>query len=591
MSFTNRVDPVVFELIRNALGSIVDDMALTVVRTAYSNVVRDNMDFSTGFCDHLGRLVGQGLTIPIHLGSIPDAMEAMIERFGDGVAPGDVWIMNDPFSGGMHLPDIFVVKPIFTAASRLAGYAVTIAHHTDVGGRVAGGNASDSTEIFQEGLRLPPLHLYRRGEPNETLFRVIETNVRVPDKVLGDLRAQLAACFVGERRFLELVETYGLDTLEHYLSELLDYSERMARAEISRIPDGVYEFTDHIDDDGIEPQPIPIRVRLTVSGDSINADFAGTAAQVRGAINSTLSVTKSIVYATIRCLMPPELPNNGGFFRPITVTAPPGSLVNAVVPASVAARGLTAFRMGDTVFGALAQAVPERVFAAGEGGNTGISIGGYDRERKPFIYVEFLCGCWGGRATKDGVDGITNVFSDLSNNPVEVIEAEHPLLVEAYELIPDSGGAGKFRGGMGVRKRLRFTEQEATLQVRSDRRRFRPYGLDGGQPGAPTRDLLTRDGKTEEMLSKFTVWIHEGDVLDHFQAGGGGYGDPLERDPSAVLDDVVAGLVSLERASSDYGVIFDIAGEQLTVDFELTETERRERRQSVAGAPAKEGKS
>ena len=558
------VDPITFELVRNALTSIVDDMALTIVRTAYSNVVRDNMDFSTALCDRSGNLIAQGLTIPLHLGSVPDAMAAFFRTFGDDIAPGDVWIMNDPFSGGMHLPDVFVVKPIFSAGAVLCGFAVTIAHHTDVGGRVAGGNASDSTEIYQEGVRIPPLRLYRRGEPNETFHALFLTNVRVPEKVLGDLRAQLAACHIAERRLLELIDRFGGATLEQTFTELLDYAERMVRAEIARMPDGIYHFTDYIDNDGIEPAPIAIAVTLTIAGDTIDVDFTGSANQVKGAINSTFSVTKSMAYAAIRCVLPPEIPNNAGIFRAISVSAPPGTVVHAVLPAAVAARGLTAFRMGDALIGALAQALPERVFAAGEGGNSGISIGGYDSARRPFIYVEFVCGCWGARAGKDGVDGITNVFSDLSNNPVEMIEASFPLRIDAYELLPDSGGTGRYRGGMGIRRQITFLEEEAVLQVRSDRMDHQPYGLNGGHPGAPTRNQLFRDGASQPMPSKFTEWIHRGDTFDHRQAGGGGFGDPFTRDPAAVLTDVRNGLVSRERARGDYGVVIDT--ERWTVD-------------------------
>jgi N-methylhydantoinase B len=573
------IDPIEFELIQNALISIVDDMALTIVRTAYSNVVRDNMDFSTALCDRSGSLIAQGLTIPLHLGSVPDAMAAFLREFGDDIAAGDVWIMNDPFSGGMHLPDVFVVKPILSPGAELCGFAVTIAHHTDVGGRVAGGNASDSTEIYQEGVRIPPLRLYRRGAPNETFFKLFLTNVRVPDKVMGDLRAQLAACHIAERRLLELVAQYGGEQLDRYFAELLDYAERMARAEISRMPDGVYAFTDFIDNDGINPEPIVIKVTLTITGDTIHVDFTGTSPQAKGAINSTFSVTKSMAYAAIRCMLPAEIPNNAGIFRPITVEAPAGTVVHAVLPAAVAARGLTAFRMGDALMGALAQALPERIFAAGEGGNSGISIGGYDHQRRPFIYVEFVCGCWGARASKDGIDGLTNVFSDLSNNPVEMIEASYPLRIEAYELIPDSGGAGRFRGGMGIRKRLTFLEEEAVLQVRSDRMYHRPYGLDSGSPGAPTRNLLLRDGVELVMPSKFTEWIRRGDTFDHFQAGGGGFGDPFERDPQATLADVRGGLVSPECARSEYGVAIDI--ERGAVDVAETERLRGERRGTI----------
>ncbi|RMF91449.1 MAG: hydantoinase B/oxoprolinase family protein, partial [Nitrospinota bacterium] len=305
----SRVDPITLELIKNALQSIVDEMALTVVRTAHSGVIKDVMDFSTGFCTASGEMIAQGLTLPLHLGAIPDAMTAVLRKYGTNVAPGDIIIMNDPFDGGMHLPDIFMFKPLFYRGE-LIGFPAVVCHHTDVGGRVAGSNASDSTEIYQEGLRIPPLKLYEAGVPNETLFALIEKNVRVPVKVLGDLRAQLAACHIAEREYLRLVERYGVQELNRYLEELLNYTERLARAEIAAMPDGEYSFTDYIDNDGIDPDPILLQVRVTVHGDTMTVDFSGTSPQVKGAINSTFSFTKSAVYLSVRCIMDAHIPNN-----------------------------------------------------------------------------------------------------------------------------------------------------------------------------------------------------------------------------------------------------------------------------------------
>lgn len=563
------LDPIRFELIKNSLSAIVDEMALTVVRTAYSGCIKDVMDFSTAFCDARGEMVAQGLTLPVHLGSVPDAMGAILDAFRGDIRPGDVYALNDPFQGGMHLPDIFMVKPVFHDGD-LAGYAVTVCHHTDVGGRVAGSNASDSTEIYQEGLRIPPLKLYEEGRPNRTLFSMIERNVRVPVRVLGDLRAQLAACTIGERGFLALLLRYGRAELEQYMAELLDYSERMVRAAIARWPDGTYRFTDYIDEDGFGTGPLPIVVTLTVEGDAATVDFTGTSPQVKGAINSTFSFTKSAVYLSVRCLMDPTIPNNAGFFRPIRVIAPPGTLVNMVLPGACAARGLTGFRMMDTVMGALARVAPERVFAAGEGGNTGITIGGYDQDRRPFIFVEFISCCWGGRPDKDGVDGITNLANNLCNTPAEIVEVEHPLRVEAYSFRPDSGGAGKFRGGLGIVRELRFLEEEAILQVRSDRRRFRPYGLDGGEPGTPSMSFLVRDGIETPLDAKVTMTIQRGDGFRHLMPGGGGHGDPLERDPQRVREDVGNEKVSIEAARTAYGVVFRDG----QVDPEATAAER-----------------
>jgi N-methylhydantoinase B len=549
-------DPITFELIKNSFGSIVDEMALIIVRTAYSGVIKDVMDFSTALCDAEGRMIAQGLTIPLHLGSIPDAMVSVVAKYRGDVHPGDVFILNDPFSGGMHLPDIFVFRPIFFEGA-LRGFAATVCHHTDVGGRVAGSNASDSTEIYAEGLRIAPLKLYDRGRPNDTLFSLIETNVRVPVKVLGDFRAQLSACYVAEQRYLALLEKYGVGVVDRYTNELYDYSERLTRSEIAALPDGEYTFEDWIDEDGIDDRLIPLRVKVTVAGDELTCDFTGSSSQVRGAINATLSFTKAAVYGAIKYVLGADIPNNAGFFRPIHVKAPAGSILNAVLPAACAARGLTGLRTADLMFGVLAQITPARAMAASEGGPTGVSIGGYDANRQPFVFVEFISSAWGGRSHLDGIDGITTPISNNSNTPAEVSEAEYPIAIDQYEFAPDSGGPGKFRGGLGVQRSYRLLEEEATLQVRADRQRFRPFGLFGGKPGTPSKNVLRRNGEVTTLPAKFTMTMRRGDVLHHVQPGAGGLGDPFERDPERVLVDVQNEKVSLEGARRDYGVVVD----------------------------------
>ncbi len=328
-------DPIELELLKNSLESIVDEMALTVVRTAYSTNLKNSMDFSTGLCDPAGQLVAQGLCLPLHLGSLPDGMAAVLNRYGDRIEEGDVFILNDPYEGGTHLPDIYMYRPIFVEGT-LVGFAAAIAHHTDIGGRVAGGNACDSTEIYQEGLRIPPVKLYEAHRPVQALFDVIERNVRVPRNALGDLRAQLAACHIAQREIESLAVRMGVRELQEGFGELMDYAETLTRSEIEGFPDGVYTFTDTIDDDGIDPGPIPIKVTLTVEGDELTADFEGSATQVRGAINSAIPFTKSAVYACLRCLMSSAVPTNSGFFRRIHVRAPVGSVVNPVLPAPVA---------------------------------------------------------------------------------------------------------------------------------------------------------------------------------------------------------------------------------------------------------------
>ena len=572
---TNFQDPIEFELFKNSIFSIADEMAVTITRTTYSGVLKDNMDFSTAFADAEGKMVAQGLTLPGHLGSIPTALEATLHYFRDDMKPGDVFILNDPFDGGMHLPDIFVFKPIYHKGKRLA-FAATICHHTDVGGRVAGSNASDSTEIYQEGLRIPPLKFYEAGKRNETVVAFIEKNVRLPVKVMGDLRAQLAACHNGERQFLELVERYGIDKIGPYLQEILDYAERMTRAAISELPDGEFSFEDWIDDDGVDfGKPIRLFVTITKKGDSLLADWTGTSPQVKGAINNTLSFTKAAVYCCVRSVLPQGIPNNEGVFRAIQVTAPAGTIANMVLPGACAARGLTGFRMLDCCFGALAMMLPDKVFAASDGGNTGISIGGYDNDRNPFIYVDFTCGTWGGRPFSDGLDGNSNMGANMASTSVEITEAEHPIEILSYEFVPDKAGAGKYRGGTPYRRDYRLLEEEAVLQVRSDRRDFRPYGLYGGYPGKPSLNFINPTGENDApVTATLTMTMKRGDILRHELAGAAGWGDPLERDPAAVLRDVRNEMISVTTAANEYGVVIDM--NHWTVDAEKTEALRAE---------------
>jgi N-methylhydantoinase B len=575
-------DPIEFELFKNAILSIADEMALTIARTAYSGVLRDNMDYSTAVADGDGRLVAQGLTLPGHLGSIPTALAAVLQRFAGEIRPGDVFMMNDPFEGGMHLPDIFVFKPVFVAGERLA-FAATVCHHTDVGGRVPGSNASDSTEIYAEGLRIPPLKLYDEGRRNETILQIIECNVRLPVRVFGDLRAQLSACHIAERQILELAARHGVAGIRSHMQELLDYSEQMTRAAIRGLPDGTFSFEDWIDDDGIDVgRPIRLLCTITKEDEKITVDWTGTSPQVKGAINNTFSFTKAASYTAVKSVISPDIPTNEGVFRAIEVIAPPGTIANGVLPAACAARGLTGFRMLDCALGALAMMLPERVMAASEGGNTGITIGGWDAARRPFIYVDFACGVWGGRPWADGLEGNSNLFVNMASHSVEVTEGEQPIQILAYELVPDRSGPGKFRGGTPYRRDYRLLADEAILQVRADRQTHRPYGLYGGEPGAPSVNVLNPASDDPKLLpGKPTMTIRRGDVFRHELAGGGGWGDPLERDPERVLADLRAELITEGFARSAYGVAIDRAS--WTVDQAATRTLRVELR--VARGP------
>jgi N-methylhydantoinase B len=571
---SDNFDPIAFELFRNALSSVADEMALTIFRTTYSGVLKDNMDYSTGFADADGRLVAQGLTLPGHLGSMPAALASIMRHFEADMGPGDVFIMNDPFDGGMHLPDIFIVKPLYHEGERLA-FACTCCHHSDVGGRVAGSNASDSTEIYAEGLRIAPMKLYEAGKLNKTIMTFIEKNVRLPVQVQGDLRAQLAACHIAERQFADLIAKYGATQTKILMAETLDHAERLTRAELSKLPDGEWSFEDFIDDDGIDyGKPIRLFVTIRKSGDSMVVDWTGTNPQVKGAINNTLSYTKAASYCAVRSVLPQTIPGSDGVYRAIEVICPPGTIGNGVLPAACAARGLTGFRMVDCMFGALAMMLPDKVTAAGDGGNTGISIGGYDEGRKPFVYVDFTCGAWGGSPWADGLEGNSHMMANMASQSIEVTEAEMPLAVTAYEFVADKAGAGKFRGGVPFRRDYRFLEHEGMLQVRSDRRDHRPFGLYGGSPGRPSENYLNPDRGGRLLPSKLTMTIRRGDVFRHVLAGGGGWGDPLARDPQAVLRDVRNELLSAARAKADYGVIVDTRSWR--VDTAATRTLRAE---------------
>ncbi len=576
-----RFDPVRLELIKNAIGSVVDEMTLTVVRIAYSSIMKDTMDLSSAFCDREGRMIAQGLSLPLHLGSIPDAIDFMRAEIGDDLAPGDVIVLNDPYHGGMHLPDIFMFMPVFIE-ERLLGYTVLVAHHNDMGGRVPGSSAADSTEIYQEGIRIPVLKLYEKGVANETLFKLLQLNVRQPDVILGDIQAQYAACRIGERGMRELVDRFGYDELEEAFEALLDYSERGAREIIGAIPDGVYGFTDYLDDDGVNfDSPVPIAVTIHVEGDELTVDFAGSASQVAGAINSTLSFAKSGIYFAIRSMMIDDVPNNAGFFRPIHAKAELGSIINPRPPGACAARGVTGFRVIDALAGALADAIPERVRAPGEGGTTSYSIAGYDKAGVYSQFREAVMGAWGAGQGREGIDGVANPAANISNAPIEVLENIAPIRVERYELVADSGGAGKWRGGLGVRRQLRYLGEGARLQLRSDRREHPPFGIAGGGAGQPSDNLFDNGEEWERLPTKFVHPIVDGQAIRHTTAGGGGCGDPFERPAERVLMDVLNDKVSRESAARDYGVV--LAGSPLAVEASETETLRARAKVSRPG--------
>ena len=538
------VDPITQEIVGNALASIADEMATTIFRTAHSTVVRDGMDFSAALCDAKGETVAQAVTVPFHLGAVPHAMETLRAKWGERMRPGDVFVMNDPFDGGIHLQDIFVFKPVFHE-EHLVGFATTTAHHGDVGGRLPGSAACDNTEIFQEGLRLPWLRLYDRGEPVETVFEVIRANVRIPRMTLGDLAAQVAATTVAERALQDLAARYGRERLADLMTGLVEHTERLVRSEIAGWPDGTATFTDYLDSDGIERRDVPITATVTIAGDEITADLTESSPMVAGALNSTRSFIQACVYQAVRSALEVEVPNTSGAFRPIHVLTKPGTIAHVVMPGASSMRGVTGFRALDAVNGALAQLIPDRVPAAGEGGNTLAVFGAERKDGSRFIFYELVVGTWGGTPEDDGNDGVTNPASLAANIPVEVAESEFPILIERYGLVPDSGGAGQHRGGLAVERVWRCLTPDTSLIVRSDRAVHAPYGLRGGGPGAVSSNVLIHSDGTEEVLpSMFSMTIQIGDVYVHRTAGGGGWGDPALRDPNRHSADLADGKVT-----------------------------------------------
>ncbi len=573
-------DPIRLEVIKNALESIADGMAMTVVRTSRSSVVRTSLDFATGILGAKGELVGQGMCTPTHLGGMMPALKACVDRYEGRIYPGDILASNDPYEGASHLPDIFLFKPLFVG-DVLVSYMCAMAHHTDIGGRVAGGNACDSSEIYQEGLRIPPLKLYERGEPNETLFRILEKAVRVPDKVLGDLMGQVAALHYGEREYMKLIDRYGVEGLASYIDELLDYSEELTRNAISAMPEGSWSFTDYVDNDGFDPGPIAIVANITKKGDHLWVDFTGTSPQCKGSIQPVFATTKAMVYAVMRSVIGGDIPNTAGYFRPVTITSPEGTFTNPLPPAPVAARALGCRRITHALYGAFAQMLPDRVYACPGGAEVGVGAGGYDKSKTPWkawVQLEFHNEtARGGSPTLDGLDSQGSNISNLANIPAEILEVEQPIRIEEYGVVPDTEGAGMHRGGLAMVRQYRYLLDDTVVQVRSDREIRAPWGLHGGQPSVTTKVSITKGGVTTQMPTKFLENLNTGDILRIMWPGAGGWGDPLDRDTELVLWDVIEEKITAQRAEDVYGVVVDL--EHRSIDRGATQRLRDELRQ------------
>lgn len=553
-----KIDPVLLEVVRNALMAVSEQMAVTVRKTSFSTIVREQLDFSTALFDARGRIVAPSAMIPFQMNSMSPALEQIILRYYplESWAPGDVIIVNDPYLAAGHLPDVMAFSAVHYEG-KLIGMVGSLVHHIDIGGRSPGSYGGDVTEIYQEGLRIPPVKLYEAARVNRYILDIIQYNVREPEKVTGDLHAQVAALEIGTRGMQELARKYGPETLEGCMAELLAYSERRMRAKIRELPNGTFSYEDFMDGDGIDDKPIKIKVAVTIEEDTMTFDFSGCDPQVKGPINSTLPTTMSTVYYVAIAVVDPSIPQNYGCYRPIRIIAPLGTVANAQPPAPVVGRVAICHRMVDAMLGALSQVIPEKVMAAYYGMSNIFTMGGMDPDtHRQWVLFEVLVGGWGGRPTMDGLDVYSAHLHNVANTPIEMLEMSYPVLMERYELIQDSGGAGKFRGGLGVRRDYRLLAEEATITLQGERHRFLPYGLFGGAPGRRAHWIVAPGASEEiELPSKTTNFrLKGGQVVRAETQGGGGFGDPRERDREAVVRDLREGKISQESARQDYGL-------------------------------------
>ncbi len=557
---SDRLDPITASVVEHGLASATDEMATVIVSTAYSPLVRDVLDFTVALCNAKGEMVMQGVGMAIHLGALPTSVEAILRRFGNELKSGDAVIVNDAYEGGMHLPNVILMTPVFTS-DILIGYTIVMAHHTDVGGHVPGSVPVNSREIFAEGLRIPPMLLERDGKRNETLLELIERNVRLPRDFFGDLDAQLSACRIAEKRLQALAKRYGVDTIGAVMEGLLDRAERMTRQEIRELPDGDYAFEDYLDNDGMGGPPQRLAVNILIRGDELTADFTGCAAQVPTAINSPLAYSRAAFYLSVRSILSPDIPNNAGFFRPLKMIAPAGTIIHPTFPSAVGAMGITGYRLTDCIFGALAKAAPQLTRAASEGGTTRYTFAS-SVNGKANILSEALVGAWGGHSFYDGVDGVANIAANMSNSPVEMVESTYPVMVQEYGLEPDTEGPGRRRGGLGVRRTVKLLSPGGgTLQIRSGRASTPPWGADGGGEGTCCRNVLDPGTPKERLLhGTETIQITEGTVYLHVTPGAGGHGAASKREPERVARDVRDGKISVKRAKDIYRVAVSIEG-------------------------------
>jgi N-methylhydantoinase B len=556
------VDPVLTEIVRAGVKAVTNEMKTNLTRTAYNTIIYEALDFTTGLYTADGRTVSIGLGLPMFIRGMGEVVAAKLRHFGrDGMEPGDILVTNDAYTTGSHLNHITLSLPIFHKGA-LVGFSCCMAHWLDIGGTLAG----VTTDIYSEGLQIPILKLHSRGKVNQDLIDIIRMNVRIPENALGDLRAQITAVKTGERRFLEMIERYGRSEVLAAIDHIMDVSELAARARTLTIPDGTYEAESYMDDDGVDlGKPVPIKVKVIVAGDRMTIDLSGVAAQVRGFYNSGHTTAHACAQVAYKCLTSPtDYPINDGSFRPLEVIAPPGRVVSAVKPAAMRRWMTFPMTIVDTVFKALAPAIPERVPAGHHADLIFAMLVGFAPKTRRLILagISQTGGGWGAKQSEDGLSAtIAMNDGDTHNSPVELLEAKHPLVVERYELVPDSGGAGRYRGGLGCEREVRITT-DLSLTTHIDRSHCAPWGLFGGLEAMANRVAIRRGGKLKEDFGNakvYTLALKAGDGVVMRGGGGGGFGSPLERPAARVRDDVYQGYVSPAAARELYGVVIDPA--------------------------------
>ncbi|TKJ31488.1 MAG: 5-oxoprolinase [Chloroflexi bacterium B3_Chlor] len=565
-----KADSITMQVIRYAMEQAADEMGRTLVRTARSTVIKEIEDMTCSVFDRHGNTIAQAHHAPMLLTGFELGMRALVTKYKpEDLDEGDLIMFNDPYAGGQHVMDMVTFAPAHYNGE-LVGFTGSIAHHSDMGGAVPGGTAGGLTEIYMEGLRFPMVKLYKKGKEDPELFGILQNNIRVPDKTLGDVRAQASADFVGVQRLRDIHDKYGVEVVRKCKEMLLDYSESRIRAGLRKIADGTYTGVDWIDDDGQTDEPIKLQVNIHKRGDEVVVDFDGSAKQVKGNINCPIATVHAAVYYALIAVIDPHVPPNSGCYRPFTVEAEEGLIVNPKMPAAVGARTNTSQKIAEAMMLALSKVVPNRVQAGCHGQITNCGFSGYHPTTgKRFVFIDIQGGGAGARPTKDGRDGQDSHLARFKNTPIEAVELEYPVRILRYEFIPDSGGAGKYRGGLTVRRDIEVLTDNVSLARYGDRQRFGAFGLFGGKEGSKGKFILNPDTPEERQLkSKGLDVLEKGDVVSLRLPGAGGYGDPLERDRELLLEDVRDGKVTVESALDDYKVVID--PQALQVDEDAT---------------------